>query len=153
MRDAVKPGRGGANLLSNSFKFNRDCYYCISREKPDIMWIECIKDKKDINLKFFRARDTTSYPENFQPFMDHGDNVDEFIARFENPQRRKALGDTLPLLQKATGAAFPPPGELLELLNYIHKGKIRTHFNLGMPQTCSPAFLLICNALQRFARR
>ena len=77
VRDAVKPGRGGANLLSNSFKFNRDCYYCISREKPDIMWIECIKDKKDINLKFFRARDTTSYPENFQPFMDHGDNVDE----------------------------------------------------------------------------
>ena len=80
MSSKAKPGRGGNGLHASDFLFSRKAFWVTSREAPTVLWLENLAPSNSA-VKAYIARQKEGVPD--QHLLDHADNFDSFIARWE----------------------------------------------------------------------
>ena len=70
LKSSAKPGRNGANIKSQDFKYSRNEYWITSRQSPDVAWMESFTPSS-AQVKAFLVRDKSEYDD--QKYLDRSD--------------------------------------------------------------------------------
>ena len=89
LRGTARPGRAGASLKCPDFKHSRHTYALISRQSPNIVWLEQMMPSNPC-VKAYVQRHKEEYPD--QRYLDHGDTFDAWCVDFDHDRERKEDG-------------------------------------------------------------
>jgi len=120
IRASAKPGRGGVGLRGCDFKCSKHVYAMISRQSPDVIWLEVLKPS-DPAVKAFARRNKLGYPD--QRYLDHGDTFDAFLMELDLDRTRKEGGffqsSVVPKKKEEVGSVYPSLLELEDIHTWV----------------------------------
>jgi hypothetical protein len=138
IRSTAKPGRGGKDLHVSDFKHSRRVYATVSRESPNVIWLE-EKLPSHPSVKAYVKRNKTEYPD--QRFLDHGDTFDAFSVELELDKTRETEGffasTCVPKKHGEVGTVYPMLLELGDIHQFVLNGASARHSLARMLCTCS----------------
>ena len=120
IRASAKPGRGGVGLRGCDFKCSKNVYAMISRQSPNVIWLEVLKSS-DPAVRAFARRNKLGYPD--QRFLDHGDTFDAFMQELDLDRSRKEGGffqsSIVPKKKDEVGSVYPSLLELEDIHSWV----------------------------------
>lgn len=123
IRSNAKPGRGGKDLRVNDLKHSRRVYATISREAPNVLWLEEMQPSNPA-VKAYVKRNKIEYPD--QRFLDHGDTFDAFSLELDLDKVRGTVGffasTCMPKKHGEVGTVYPPMLELGDIHHFVLSG-------------------------------
>ena len=161
IRASAKPGRGGVSLRACDFKCSKHVYAMISRQSPNIIWLEVLKPS-DPAVKAFARRDKLGYPD--QRYLDHGDTFDAFLMELDLDRTRKDGGffqsSVVPKKKEEVGSVYPSLLELEDIHTWVLEStrcrlalcSVQASHSLPPSLTHSLTHSLVCILSRSFTR-
>jgi hypothetical protein len=121
IRSNARPGRGGKDLRVTDLKHSRRVYATISREAPNVLWLEEMLPSNP-SVKAYVKRNKMEYPD--QRFLDHGDTFDAFSLELDLDKDKVGFfaSTCMPKKHGEVGTVFPAMLELGDIHNFVLAG-------------------------------